>query len=150
LATGFVAATYFLNVKISSKETPSQTTLTHPTIIVGNSPIKWLITPMARSKIWRMKDETIVNHVIDDLHDLKIINKKDVCFAKTKRTEYAYVINDLNHDKNMQTIRKYTKKTGIDLVGRFAEFEYMNMDACIRSAMTYAKRFDSAREHLLV
>lgn len=96
------------------------------------------ITCTIGSEIWKTKDETLTDHVIDDLHDLKIINKKDICFAKTKRTEYAYVINDLNHDKNMQIIKEYTKKAGIDLVGRFAEFEYMNMDACTRSAMTYA------------
>ena len=86
-----------------------------------------------------MNDEAIITKVVDDLHSLKILNKKEICFAKVKRTEYAYVINDLGYDKNMHIIRNYMNDVGIDLVGRFAEFEYMNMDACIRRAMDYVK-----------
>lgn len=97
------------------------------------------ITCTVGSEIWKTRDETLIEHVIADLHSLKIINKKDIYFAKAKRTEYAYVINDLHHDKNMQVIRDYAKKAGIDLVGRFAEFEYMNMDDCVRRAMDYVK-----------
>jgi protoporphyrinogen oxidase len=97
------------------------------------------ITCTVGSEIWKMNDKAIITKVIDDLHSLKILNKKDICFAKAKRTEYAYVINDLDHDKNMHVIRNYMNNIGIDLVGRFAEFEYLNMDTCIRRAMEYVK-----------
>jgi protoporphyrinogen oxidase len=87
-----------------------------------------------------MKDEEIVDRVINDLHQLKIINKVDVCFGKLRRTEYAYVISDLNYSENMRIIEDYFASTGIDLVGRFAEFKYLNMDACVERAMNYVTK----------
>ncbi|MGB9830893.1 MAG: FAD-dependent oxidoreductase, partial [Fervidicoccus fontis] len=75
-----------------------------------------------------------------ELHKLKIIDKQRVCFTRVKRTKYAYVINDLDYDKNMKTIKRFMNGVGIDLVGRFAEFKYLNMDACIRNAMNYLAR----------
>jgi UDP-galactopyranose mutase len=37
----------------------------------------------------------------------------------------------------MGTVERFARKIGIDLVGRFSEFRYMNMDACVRRAMDY-------------
>ncbi|MEJ2347976.1 MAG: hypothetical protein P8Y17_02120 [Patescibacteria group bacterium] len=93
------------------------------------------VTCLLGSEIWKMTDKTITNRVVDDLNSLKIINKKDVCMTNVKRTQYAYVINDLHHDENMQIIKNFTKQVGIELVGRFAEYKYLNMDGCIRSAI---------------
>jgi protoporphyrinogen oxidase len=86
-----------------------------------------------------MQDEEIINRVINELHQLKIIEKMEVCFAELRRSEFAYVINDLNYNENMRTIKNYFAKLGIDLVGRFAEFKYLNMDACIERAKNYVK-----------
>jgi protoporphyrinogen oxidase len=88
-------------------------------------------------EIWKMKDEDLIEKTIDDLHRLKIINKKDVCFTKMKRIKYAYVVNDLDYHENIRIVKDYMRKIGIDLIGRFSEFKYLNMDACIRSAMNY-------------
>jgi protoporphyrinogen oxidase len=88
-------------------------------------------------KVWEMKDEDLINRVVNDLHDLKIINKDTVCFTKLKRSKYAYVISDLGFEKNMKVVSGFAGKIGIDLVGRFSEFRYMNMDACVRRAMDY-------------
>ena len=98
------------------------------------------ITCKIEDALWRKKDEEIANHVINDLHHLKIIDKQDVYFALTKRAEYAYVINDLNYNKNIKKIRNYFAKMGIGLAGRFSEFKYLNMDACVKSAMDYFKQ----------
>ena len=46
----FVVPAYFLSEKISSKETPSQTTLMAPMITTGNTPIRWLIRAVAKSR----------------------------------------------------------------------------------------------------
>lgn len=97
------------------------------------------ITCNIEDNVWKMKDEEIVERVINDLEQLGIINKKDVCFVKAKRTEHAYVISDLDYSNNLRIIKNYFDETGIGLVGRFAEFKYLNMDACIESAMNYVK-----------
>jgi protoporphyrinogen oxidase len=99
------------------------------------------ITCNLEDNVWKMKDEKIVERIIEDLSQLKIINKKDVCFAKARRIEHAYVISDLGYDDNLKIVKNYFDENGIRLVGRFAEFKYLNMDACIESAMNYVKSY---------
>jgi len=103
----------------------------------GESSVSAEITCNAGDKIWKMKEDDLIEKTIGDLHRLKIINKKDVCFAKVRRMKYAYVINDLDYQENIRIVKDYMREIGIDLVGRFSEFKYLNMDACIRSVMNY-------------
>lgn len=95
------------------------------------------ITCNVGDKMWTTKDKEIINATVSDLQQMRIINESDVCFADIRRTEFAYVINDLDYHRNMKTIRDYFRRVGIDLVGRFAEFKYLNMDDCIESALNY-------------
>ncbi len=60
--------------------------------------------------------------------------EKDIDFIDISRHQYAYVIYDLNHKKNMTAIREFYAKEGIDLNGRFGNFEYWNMDKVLREA----------------
>lgn len=110
----------------------------------GKSSVLAEITCRPLDEIWRMKDEKILDEVIEQLHELKIINKNKVCYQNVKRLKYAYIIYDLEYKKNIEIVRKYFKKIGIDLIGRFSEFEYMNMDACIRHAIDFVRRFEHA------
>jgi len=103
----------------------------------GKSSVLAEITCNIGDEIWRMNYEYLIEKTIDDLNKLKIIDRKDVCFAKVKRIKYAYVINDLDYHRNIRIVRNYTENLGVDLVGRFAEFKYLNMDGCIRSAIDY-------------
>jgi protoporphyrinogen oxidase len=88
--------------------------------------------------IWMMENDEIVQKTISDLYKLNIIDKKDVCYTTVKRLKYSYVINDTNYNENLNIISKYMQTVDIDLVGRFAEFKYLNMDGCIRRALDYA------------
>jgi protoporphyrinogen oxidase len=106
----------------------------------GMSAVMAEITCKIEDELWRKKDEELANHVINDLHHLKIIDKQDVCFALVRRAKYAYVISDLNYNKNIRKVRNYFAKMGIGLVGRFSEFKYLNMDDCVKSAMDYSKQ----------
>lgn len=65
-----------------------------------------------------------------------------ICTAKSEygadsayQNQYAYVIYDLNHNRNMKCIRGYFKEHEIVLNGRFWNFEYGNMDWVIRESM---------------
>ena len=104
---------------------------------VGKSSVLAEITCNIGDEIWRRDDKDLIERTIDDLHRLKIINKEDAYFAKVKRMKYAYIINDLDYRGNIRIVKDYMRKRGMDLVGRFSEFKYLNMDACIRSAMEY-------------
>lgn len=85
-------------------------------------------------------DEELTQKVIEGLETIGFIDsKEDVNFTDLKRFQYAYVIYDLNHRKNMDKIKEYFKSQGIYLNGRFGSFEYLNMDAIIDQSKRLAK-----------
>ena len=100
------------------------------------------ITCSQNDDIWKSNENEIIDKVVSDLHRLKIIDKRTVCFSMVKKTKYAYVIYDLDYSNNIDLIKRYLKDIGIELCGRFSEFEYLNMDACIRSAMEKVRYLD--------
>jgi len=106
----------------------------------GKSSILAEISCKFGDDIWKMKDKDLIEITVEDLHRLKIFKKDDVCLLEARRVKYAYVINDLDYHKNMRLVQDYVmEKRGIDLVGRFSEFKYLNMDDCIRRAMEYIR-----------
>jgi protoporphyrinogen oxidase len=105
----------------------------------GKSSAMAEVTCNIGSEVWMMKDEDIVDQIVSELHRMRVIDKVDVCFAGIKRSDYAYVINDVDYSKNLKIASDYFTCIGIDLVGRFAEFKYLNMDECIKSAMSYLR-----------
>ena len=83
----------------------------------------------------KSNNKQIIEKIIDGLKTIGFINSEDdINFYEIKRFEYAYVIYDLNHRKNMDLIKEYFKKQEIYLNGRFGSFEYLNMDAIIRQS----------------
>lgn len=54
-------------------------------------------------------------------------------------TEFAYVLFDSDHRKNTETIKGFFKEEGIVPVGRFGEWQYYNMDTCIKRAFECAE-----------
>lgn len=65
-------------------------------------------------------------------------NVNQINFIDLKRFEYAYVVYDIEHRKNMDNIIDFFKTEGILLNGRFGEFEYLNMDAVLRHSLDLA------------
>jgi len=55
-------------------------------------------------------------------------------------TKYTYPIQDVNTRDVISQIKKVTEKSGLYLTGRFAEWEYYNMDAAIGAAMDLSKK----------
>ena len=109
------------------------------TVPPGASSILAEITCNYDKTLWNLSDNELIDKTINDLHRLGIISKTDVSFTILKRLKYAYVINDLDYQKNLTIVSEFLKSQGIDSVGRFAEFQYLNMDGCIRSAMDFLK-----------
>ncbi len=92
-------------------------------------------------------DEELISKVVEGLEKIGFIDsKEDVNFTDIRRFEYAYVIYDLNHRKNMDRIKDYFSKQGIYLNGRFGSFEYLNMDAIIRQSKNLAQSLQGAGE----
>ncbi|NQU35712.1 MAG: NAD(P)-binding protein [Bacteroidetes bacterium] len=50
-------------------------------------------------------------------------------------SNHAYVIFDDNYKENKEIVLNYLNKISIHTIGRFGEWEYYNMDICIKSAI---------------
>ena len=105
----------------------------------GKSAVLAEITYNNGDSIAKISDEEIITRTIGELDKKGIINKDTVCYSKAKRTKFAYVIYDLSYKKNIGVIKSFLNHIGIYPVGRFAEFKYLNMDACIRNALDFTK-----------
>ncbi len=106
----------------------------------GHSAILAEITYHEGDDVSKMPDKKIIDHAIDALITMNIIkDREDVVYTALKRQTYAYVIYDLDYKKNIAIVKDFCAKLGIGLVGRFSEFEYLNMDNCIRNAMDFVR-----------
>jgi len=84
---------------------------------------------------YEMTDQDLIEHVVSGLEREGFIKRGDVCASDVARRQYAYVVNDLGYSRSLKIIRDFVDETGIVLCGRFSEWAYLNMDACIRHAM---------------
>ena len=83
----------------------------------------------------KMSDTEIERQIIEGLKAVQFIDRHEpINFIEIRKFEYAYVVCDLNHQRNINVVRNYFAGQGIRLCGRFGEFEYLNMDAVIRHA----------------
>ncbi len=92
--------------------------------------------------ISKMTDNELISHTVDGLVRMGILpDKTDVVHAAVDHFKFAYVVYDLDYLQNIKTVRTYLEGTaGVDLVGRFSQFEYLNMDGCIRSVLEFVKQ----------
>lgn len=90
----------------------------------------------------QMDDQALIDHVIDHLAEIGVLRREDVIFTGCARQPYAYVVYDLDYLESIRCVRDHVEGRGIELVGRFAEFEYLNMDGCIRHALDHVRRRD--------
>ena len=106
----------------------------------GASSVVAEITAREGDELWSLSDEQIAFRVVEGLDREGFLNRKDVFLTDVRRIKYAYVIYDLGYEKNRRVVHDYCRAQGIELCGRFAQFQYDNSDAVIRSAKTVATR----------
>jgi protoporphyrinogen oxidase len=89
-----------------------------------------------------MDDAALVDHVLDRLEAMGVLCPEDVVVTGVARQPFAYVIYDLAYQDSIRTVREFVAEREVELVGRFAEFEYLNMDGCIRHALDITREPD--------
>ena len=89
---------------------------------------------------YKMSDDDIIEEVANQVSTEGFIDKNDICETDIQRIKYAYVIYTLDYAKNVKIVYDYFDELGIKLCGRFSEFKYINMDACIRRAKEMSLR----------
>jgi len=114
----------------------------------GKSSVVAEITTNPGDGIHELSDKELVEHVSGGLDKEGFIDKKDVCESDVKRMKHGYVVHDLDYQKNTELFRDYFNSIGLPLCGRFAEFEYLNMDETIKHSMLLGQgvAFDGSQE----
>lgn len=109
----------------------------------GKSAVMAEITASIGDRTWEMSDGKLIDHVIAVLAQIGFIDPDMVCYKRVMRLKYAYIIHDFAYRRNMEQVKKYIHDLGITLVGRMAEFEYINMDESIHRGVETANRLNN-------
>lgn len=95
------------------------------------------ITHQPGDEVAGLSDDELVREVTGMLEAMNICTRDKVVFSSVERQPFAYVVYDLAYQKNIAAVKDFCTKAGIPLVGRFAQFEYLNMDGVIRSVFDF-------------
>lgn len=109
----------------------------------GGSTLQAEITFRPDSYLGGLGNDEIVARVLDDLDRIGLVSRADVLSTQVRTEKYAYVIYDLDHRKNKKTVVDHLAERGIACCGRFAEFEYYNMDKIAERVLEVAAGLNS-------
>lgn len=111
----------------------------------GTYSIQAEITCRRDSEIWTAGDDEARQHVIDALLERELIPSRDaVAHTNVTRRKYAYVVYDVGYEERAALVRDWFSQQGIELVGRFSYFEYVNVDGAVERALAVAGRLNGA------
>lgn len=82
---------------------------------------------------------------VDFLHNLGLIDRKDVIWSQSVRVEHGYPVYTLDRAERVRIIREWLETKGIYTAGRFGDWEYRNSDWCIRRGLELGKQIASGR-----
>jgi len=105
----------------------------------GSSSIMAEITANEGDGIWELSNETVTERVIAGLEKSGFADPKAISYKKVVRFLYGYPVYDLNYRRNVTLMRESVERTGMHLLGRFAQFDYINSDVCVERALALAK-----------
>ena len=88
-------------------------------------------------------DAVLTEIVTSQLAKLNIIEKNQIVTTDVSNAKFGYVIYDTNYSKNITIVKDYFKSIGITLLGRFGQFEYINMDEVIKRSKLLASELNN-------
>lgn len=110
----------------------------------GCSSLMAEITTNAGEELWESTDEEIIARTIADLARMQLIDPATVTYRRVVRFTYGYPVYDLAYRANVTAMRQAVRDTGLHLLGRFAEFDYINSDVCVERALALAPQLRTA------
>ncbi len=108
------------------------------TVPAGQSSIMAEITANAGDGIWEMSDEAVMARAVADLEKMDLIDPASIVYKRVVRFTYGYPVYDLDYRRNVAELRESVARAGVRLLGRFAQFDYINSDVCVERAMALA------------
>ncbi|MFN0205349.1 MAG: protoporphyrinogen/coproporphyrinogen oxidase [Planctomycetota bacterium] len=86
------------------------------------------------------KDKQYIDEIVAGLANAGLLNRSDVIFTHASTVKYAYVVFDHDYNKKIGAALAGVEQLGIDSLGRFGRFEYINSDQCVIRAFALADR----------
>ena len=96
------------------------------------------ITTNEGDGIWEMSDEALFERVIAEVERVGFVDPATIVYKRVVRFLYGYPVYDLEYRRNVTEMREAVAATGLRLLGRFAQFDYINSDVCIERALALA------------
>ena len=100
------------------------------------------ITFRPKSSLSKLSNKEILKSTIEGL-EARFVEEQNIVDTKILTEKYAYIIHDLNCKKNTDTFLSAFKKLGIQSVGRFALFEYLNTDGVVEKSWALADELNN-------
>jgi protoporphyrinogen oxidase len=106
-----------------------------------------LILAEATCKGEPRRDAAYVGEVVSGLETAGLLTKGDVVMTHASAVKYAYVVFDLDFRKKIAAALAGVEALGMETLGRFGRFEYVNSDHCVAKAFELGRRMaaDSKR-----
>jgi protoporphyrinogen oxidase len=101
----------------------------------GGSAMMAEITCDEGDAVWSTDDASLAQQTVAHLERMGLVSPGAVTYSRVMRFRYGYPIYDHEHAEQTQRLRAAVEGAGVHLLGRFAEFEYINSDACVERAL---------------
>lgn len=98
------------------------------------------ITANEGDGVWDMTDDQVLARVVADLKAMELIDPPAIEYQRVVRFQYGYPVYDLDYRRNVTALRDAVAATGLHLLGRFAQFDYINSDVCVERAIALSQR----------
>lgn len=105
----------------------------------GGSSIMAEITANEGDGVWELPDEAVMDRVLDEVERIGFLDRGSVVYRRVVRFRYGYPVYDLDYRTNVTAMRESIAATGLRLLGRFAQFDYINSDVCVERALAMAR-----------
>lgn len=96
------------------------------------------ITTNEGDGVHELDDETLLARVIGEIERIGFVDPATIVYRRVVRFVYGYPVYDLDYRKNVTAMREAVAATGLRLLGRFAQFDYINSDVCVERALALA------------
>lgn len=106
----------------------------------GRTAIMAEITANEGDGLWDASDDAVIDRVLRDLETIGFADRNKVSYRRVVRFRYGYPVYDLEYRKNVTAMRDAVARTGLHLLGRFAQFDYINSDVCVERALALGAR----------
>ena len=109
----------------------------------GTSSLIAEVTTNPGDGVHELSDEDLTARVVADLDRIGILDASAVIVTDVQRLKYAYPVYTLDYRANQAVVHRWFADIGVDLCGRFAEFDYINSDECLRRSKALAERLNA-------